>query len=62
MSYVTQGWYEYISWEQVDLAASTDKTKCMLRSCQNNAGQNHKVRIANKSYERVEASDFGELH
>jgi hypothetical protein len=49
LPYVTQGNNMLAASKEIGLAACTDETKCMFRSCQNNVGQNHNVRTAYKS-------------
>jgi hypothetical protein len=39
---------------EIGLEVSADKTKYMARSRDQNAGQNHSVRIDNSTFERVE--------
>jgi hypothetical protein len=35
------------------LEVSTEKTKCMLMFCHQNAGQNHSIMTANRAFENV---------
>jgi hypothetical protein len=39
--------------KEVGLEVNTEKTKCMLLSRHQNAGQNHDIKIGNKSFENV---------
>jgi coproporphyrinogen III oxidase-like Fe-S oxidoreductase len=39
--------------KEVGLEVNPEKTKCMLLSHHQNAGQNHDIKIANKSFENV---------
>jgi hypothetical protein len=40
--------------KEVDPEVTTEKTKYMLLSCHQNTGQNHNVKIGNRSYENLE--------
>jgi hypothetical protein len=40
--------------KEIGLAVSVDKTKYMVLSRDQNAGQNHSMKIGNSSFERVE--------
>jgi ABC-type siderophore export system fused ATPase/permease subunit len=44
--------------KEVGLEVNIERTKYMLVSCHQNAGQNHDINIANKSYEYVLSSDI----
>jgi len=37
--------------KEASQAVSVDRTKCVYMSCEQNAGQNYKVKIGNKSFE-----------
>jgi hypothetical protein len=39
--------------KEIGLEVNTERTKYMLLSCQQNAGQNHDKKIANTSFENV---------
>jgi hypothetical protein len=39
--------------KEVGLEVNTQKTKYMLLSCHQNAGQNHDMKIANRCFENV---------
>jgi hypothetical protein len=39
--------------KEVGLEVNTEKTKCMLLSCHQNAGQNHDIKSTNRSFENV---------
>jgi hypothetical protein len=39
--------------KEVGLEVNTEKAKYMLLSCHQNAGQNHDIKIANRSFENV---------
>jgi hypothetical protein len=39
--------------KEVGLEINVEKTKCMLLSCYQNAGQNQDIKIANRSFENV---------
>jgi sorting nexin-29 len=39
--------------KQFGLEANTEETKYMLLSCHQNAGQNHDIKVANRSFENV---------
>jgi hypothetical protein len=39
--------------KEVGLEANTEKTKCMLQSHHQNAGQNHNIKITNRSFKNV---------
>jgi hypothetical protein len=45
--------------KEVGLKLSIEKTKHMLLSCHQNAGQNHDIKIANRSSEMWQFSYFG---
>jgi hypothetical protein len=38
---------------EVGLEANTEKTRYMVKSCHQNAGQNHNLQITNNSFEHV---------
>jgi hypothetical protein len=40
--------------KEIGLEVNAEKTKYMVMSRNQNAGQNHKIKIDNKSFERVE--------
>ena len=40
--------------KRIGLGVSAEKTKCMVMSRDQNAGQNHNIKTDNKSFERVE--------
>jgi hypothetical protein len=39
--------------KEVDLEVNTEKTKYMLLSCHQNAGQNHDIKVVNTAFENV---------
>jgi hypothetical protein len=39
--------------KEVGLEINVEKTKCMLMSCHQDAGQDHHIKIANRSFENV---------
>ena len=39
---------------EVGILTNAEKTKCMVMSRDQNAGQSHNIKIGNKSFERVE--------
>jgi hypothetical protein len=39
--------------KNVGLEVNTEKTKCMLTSCDQNAGQNYNIKIGNRCFENV---------
>jgi hypothetical protein len=42
--------------KEVGLEVNTEKTKCMLLSSHQNAGQNHDIKIANRAFEMRHSS------
>jgi activator of 2-hydroxyglutaryl-CoA dehydratase len=40
--------------KEIGLDVKSEKTKCVVMSRNQNAGQNHNIKIDNKSFERVE--------
>jgi hypothetical protein len=40
--------------KEIGLEVNAEKTKCMVMSRNQNAGQNHNIKLDNKSFERVE--------
>jgi len=40
--------------KEIGLEGNADKTKCMVMSRYQNAGQSHNIKIDNSSFERVE--------
>jgi hypothetical protein len=46
--------------KEVGPEVNTEKTKYMLLSCHQNAGQNHDVKRANRRFENVAGSDIWE--
>jgi hypothetical protein len=45
---------KHITCKEIGLEVNAEKTKYMVMSCNQNAGQNHNIKIDNKSFERVE--------
>jgi hypothetical protein len=46
--------------KEVGLEVNTEKTKYILLSCHQSAGQNHDLKIANGSFENVHSSNIWE--
>jgi hypothetical protein len=44
----------FVATKEIGLEVNTEKTKCMVMFRDQNAGQNHSIKIDNKSFERLE--------
>jgi hypothetical protein len=43
-----------VATKEIGLEVNAEKTKCMVMSRDQNAGQNHNIKVDNKSFEGVE--------